>query len=187
MSLNRVVGCANRIPWHIPEDFRWFKQNTLGHTVAMGRRTFESLGNKPLPGRINFVLTKHPLEFIRALETSGLPERLGVKAFRSGRGALTSDLAKSFVLHGAPGTEVRVITDFKLLQSYDLANSAWLCGGASIYKQFLNRCTDLYLSVVQREVEGDAFFPPFEDRWELIDVPLRHAEFEVRHYRNLHA
>jgi dihydrofolate reductase len=187
MSLNRVVGCDNMIPWHIPEDFRWFKQATLGHTVAMGRRTFESLGSRPLPGRINFVLTKHPREFIKTLESSDLPERLGIKAFRFGRGALTSELTKSFVLHGPPGTEVRVISDFELLRTYDLAASTWLCGGASIYRQFLGRCTDLYLSVVLREVEGDAFFPPFEDGFELIDVPLRHAEFEVRHYRNLHA
>ncbi len=49
------------------------------------------------------------------------------------------------------------------------------------------RCRELYLSVVLREGKGDAFFPPFEDGFELIDVPLRHAEFEARHSRNLHA
>ena len=60
----------------------------------------------------------------------------------------------------------------------------FLIGGAQLYAQLLDCCTDLYLSVVQRAVEGDAFFPEFEDRFEFVDVPLRTADFEVRHYRN---
>lgn len=48
-------------------------------------------------------------------------------------------------------------------------------------------CRELYLSVVLRAVKGDTFFPSFGDSFELIDVPLRHAEFEARHSRNLHA
>ena len=48
MSLNRVIGTGNKIPWHLPEDFKWFKQTTMGNVVVMGRKTFESLG-KPLP------------------------------------------------------------------------------------------------------------------------------------------
>ena len=60
----------------------------------------------------------------------------------------------------------------------------FLIGGAQLYSQLLDRCTDLYLSVVQREVEGDATFPEFEDRFDFADVPLRRPDFEVRHYRN---
>src|SRR5258708_5290744 len=50
MSLNRVIGQGNRIPWHLPEDFKWFKKLTTGHTLVMGRKTFESIG-RPLPNR----------------------------------------------------------------------------------------------------------------------------------------
>ena len=57
MSLNRVIGRGGQIPWHLPEDFRWFKRMTSGHVVLMGRKTFESLG-KPLPNRTNIVLTR---------------------------------------------------------------------------------------------------------------------------------
>ncbi len=57
MAANRVIGSANRIPWHLPEDFRWFKSKTLGHDLVMGRRTFESIG-RPLPGRTTFVLSR---------------------------------------------------------------------------------------------------------------------------------
>ena len=40
MSLNRVIGAGNKIPWHLPEDFKWFKQMTSGNVVIMGRKTF---------------------------------------------------------------------------------------------------------------------------------------------------
>ena len=57
MSLNRVIGAHNRIPWHLPEDFKWFKRLTTGHVVVMGRKTFESIG-RPLPNRTTLVLTR---------------------------------------------------------------------------------------------------------------------------------
>ncbi|MBN9691782.1 MAG: dihydrofolate reductase [Verrucomicrobia bacterium] len=57
MSENRVIGAAGRIPWHLPEDFRWFKQTTLGHILVMGRKTFESIG-RPLPGRQTLILSR---------------------------------------------------------------------------------------------------------------------------------
>ena len=61
----------------------------------------------------------------------------------------------------------------------------FVIGGAEVYAQLLPRCTELYLSLVFQNVEGETFFPPFENSFELIDVPLRHEKFEVRHYRNL--
>jgi dihydrofolate reductase len=57
MARNRVIGDNGAIPWHLPEDFRWFKRMTLGGVVVMGRKTFESLG-KPLPGRRNVVVSQ---------------------------------------------------------------------------------------------------------------------------------
>lgn len=57
MSENRVIGHAGRIPWRLPEDFRWFKQVTMGGVLVMGRKTFESIG-RPLPGRETVVLTR---------------------------------------------------------------------------------------------------------------------------------
>ena len=59
MSLNRVIGRGKTIPWHLPEDFKWFKETTMGHVLAMGRRTYESIG-RPLPGRETVVLTRNP-------------------------------------------------------------------------------------------------------------------------------
>src|SRR5438552_923216 len=67
MSLNRVIGSGNKIPWHLPEDFKWFKKLTTGQVVVMGRKTFESIG-KPLPNRTTVVLTSSPA-FIPGVRT----------------------------------------------------------------------------------------------------------------------
>ena len=63
MSLNRVIGYRNNIPWHLPEDFKWFKKTTMGHVLLMGRKTFNSIG-RPLPGRDTVVLTRNPESII---------------------------------------------------------------------------------------------------------------------------
>ena len=57
MDRNRVIGHDNDLPWHLPADLMWFKKNTLGKPILMGRKTFESIG-RPLPGRTNIVLTR---------------------------------------------------------------------------------------------------------------------------------
>jgi dihydrofolate reductase len=62
MSLNRVIGQGNRIPWHLTEDFKWFKRLTSGHTLVMGRKTFESIG-RPLPNRKTIVLSRTGFTF----------------------------------------------------------------------------------------------------------------------------
>ncbi|MGO9834214.1 MAG: dihydrofolate reductase [Polyangiaceae bacterium] len=60
VSPEGVIGLDNKVPWHHPGDFRRFKRVTLGTTVVMGRKTFESMG-KPLPGRRNLVVTRGSL------------------------------------------------------------------------------------------------------------------------------
>lgn len=57
MSANRVIGREGKLPWHYPEDLKFFKRTTLGHPILMGRATFDSIG-KPLPGRQNIVLSR---------------------------------------------------------------------------------------------------------------------------------
>lgn len=58
-SENRVIGKENQMPWHLPNDFRHFKQLTLNHSVLMGRKTYESIG-RPLPQREMWVLSRNP-------------------------------------------------------------------------------------------------------------------------------
>lgn len=56
MDRNRVIGHGGELPWHLPNDLRWFKRCTMGKPMIMGRRTWESIG-RPLPGRTSIVLT----------------------------------------------------------------------------------------------------------------------------------
>lgn len=70
MAVNRVIGRGGALPWHHPEDLKFFKKTTFGHPVLMGRTTFASIG-RPLPGRLNLVLSRT------------LPETPGVTILRT--------------------------------------------------------------------------------------------------------
>ncbi len=58
---NNAIGKNNQLPWRLPADLRFFRQTTLGKPVIMGRKTWESLSGKALPGRLNIVLSSKPL------------------------------------------------------------------------------------------------------------------------------
>jgi dihydrofolate reductase len=77
MSLNRVIGAGGRIPWHLPEDFKWFKENTTRQIIVMGRKTFESIG-KPLPNRHTVVLSRSekPIEGVQVISSLNQLEQL---------------------------------------------------------------------------------------------------------------
>ncbi|HID50271.1 MAG TPA: type 3 dihydrofolate reductase [Chromatiales bacterium] len=57
---DRVIGIENRLPWKLPNDMKWFRQHTLGKPIIMGRKTFESFGARPLPDRVNIIVTRDP-------------------------------------------------------------------------------------------------------------------------------
>jgi dihydrofolate reductase len=139
MSLNRVIGAHGRIPWHLPEDLKFFKQMTLGHVILMGRKTYDSLG-KPLAGRENWVVSRRSI----------------------------------------PG--VRVIRDLREITEPGGGRELFLIGGARLYAELLTKCSDLFLTLVKREVSGDTFFPPFESAFRLEEVILDSLEMEIRRY-----
>jgi dihydrofolate reductase len=64
------------------------------------------------------------------------------------------------------------------------STDVFICGGVEIYAQMLPQCSDLYLTVVKREYEGDAFFPPFENKFELVEEIRDTPEFKILHYRH---
>src|SRR5688572_29157185 len=91
LARNGVIGARGKLPWHLPEDLRHFKQLTLNHPVIMGRRTWESLG-KALPRRENIVVTRRP-----GYETEGASVASSVEAAI----ALCMDEPLAFVIGGA--------------------------------------------------------------------------------------
>ncbi len=89
MAENRVIGRDNKLPWHFKSDLAHFKQLTMGGTLIMGRKTFDSIG-RPLPGRENFVLSRTPK-----------PESGGVRFFTSLDSALQNVRTdKAYIIGG---------------------------------------------------------------------------------------
>jgi len=128
---NWVIGINNKLPWNLPADMEHFKQLTMGKSVIMGQKTFESIG-KPLLGRTNIILT---------LDKNFAPS--GCQIAYSIEGAL--EIAK----------------DFK---------EVMICGGASIYRQFLPLADRMYLTLIEGDFKGDAYFPEFDwNDWEEIE------------------
>jgi len=86
MAENRVIGAANTLPWHLPEDLKWFRECTRGRTLLMGRKTFASIG-RPLPRRRTLVLTRRA-EPIDGVELVHSVEEALARAAESGDGQL---------------------------------------------------------------------------------------------------
>lgn len=133
---NRVIGINNKLPWHLPEDLRYFKQVTMAKPIIMGRNTFESIG-RPLPGRTNIVISR---------QAGYAPDN--VKVVSSLEAAV--ELAESICLINGN-------------------DEAMVIGGAQIYAQAMERADRLYLTEVDAEIEGDAWFPEFDrDNWQEV-------------------
>ncbi len=177
MSRSRVIGNDGGIPWRIADEHRWFRRTTMGGILVMGRRTFESLPG-PLDGRTNVVLTRDPARFLEQEQRRGRL-RDAVVAPAPASDADADDLRLTL-----PRAEVRLVRSLARLLTPDPGRAqVWLCGGAQLYRQYLPDCAELLLSVVERDVQGDAFFPPFEHLFDLQGTVHEGAEFRVLRYR----
>lgn len=123
MSSNRVIGNQGSIPWNIPGELRRFRAITIGHTLIMGRRTYESIG-RALPLRTSIVLTR-------------------TTDYRAPGCIIAKDLESA--LTGCPEKECEV----------------FICGGGQVYEEALPLADRIYLSVIDREITGDVYFPEF--------------------------
>lgn len=162
MAENRVIGRDNRLPWHLPDDLKRFRRLTTGHTVIMGRKTYEAIG-KPLPDRRSIVVTTRPL--------TERPPPDSVVAAGSIDEAL--ELVGGAGGVGGVGGEAEV----------------FVAGGEAIYRLTLPRADRLYLTLVHAAIPGDAHFPPLDlSQWKLIEderheANQRHAyAFSFRTY-----
>lgn len=90
---NNAIGRNNELPWHLPQDLKYFKSVTLGKPVIMGRKTFESIG-KPLPGRTNIVVTRQKdWKFAGVLVAKSVEEALEIgQQFRNEQDNLAEEI-----------------------------------------------------------------------------------------------
>lgn len=125
-SKNNVIGKNNKLIWHIPDDLKRFKTLTTGHTIIMGRKTFESIG-RVLPNRIHIVLT--------------------------------SD--KNYKINNE---NVQVVTNISEIDKFiNDKNENFVIGGESIYKALIDKCQKLYITQINQDFDGDAYFPEIND------------------------
>ena len=139
MAKNRVIGIENRLPWKLPADMKWFRQHTLGKPIIMGRKTFESFGGKPLPDRVNIIVTQD-------------------QSYQSEHSLVAHSIDEALSLCGE-------------------AEEAMIIGGMSLYEQTLPIADKLYMTVVDAEPEGDAWFPDFDqNQWSEIEKHNHEAD-----------
>ena len=123
---NNIIGKNNKLIWHLPEDLKHFKNLTTGHTIIMGRKTFESLG-KPLPNRKHVIFSQNP----------------------------------DFKVNDE---NVEVV--HSLLQIQDLIEGkeeAFVIGGAMIYNFLMPYVKKMYVTEIEKDFDGDAFFPSIDE------------------------
>ncbi len=118
MADNRVIGIDNSLPWNLPADMKWFRQNTLGKPIMMGRKTFDSIG-KALPGRRNIVVTRDESFVAKGCDV--------VHDIESGL-ALLSDVDELMVIGGASFYEQTLLKADRLyltLVHTEIEGDAW--------------------------------------------------------------
>ena len=148
---NRVIGSDGKIPWHIPQDFKNFKERTKGNSIVMGRKTWDSLPIKPLPGRANFVLSKTPHKILTNRFMKKY-ENVGVCTFES----------------------------FKVITQLAKKENIFVIGGSFIYNLFLQDglVDKIIASHVFGEYSGDTYFPELDDSWSKPKVIKKYDQFE---------
>ena len=128
---NGVIGRNGDLPWRIRSDMAWFKANTLGKPVIMGRKTWDSLPMQPLPGRLNIVLSRDgSFEPKTAVPVENFNEAV----------EMASEQAEE-----------------------DGAKEVCVIGGTALFELAMPRAKRLYITEVEAEPEGDAFFPAFDE------------------------
>ncbi|MAS87587.1 MAG: hypothetical protein CMH30_06385 [Micavibrio sp.] len=139
---NSVIGGDNKMLWHIPEDFKHFKNVTNGKPVIMGRKTYESILahlGKPLPNRVSIVVTRQ--------------DKYAIADGNYVVSSVEEGLKKAKQVANENGTK-----------------EIFCIGGAQIYKQMLQYAARIYLTIVEKDFNGDASFPNLDENdWSLSE------------------
>lgn len=145
MAKNRVIGKNNWLPWDLPEEMADFRAFTQGKAILMGRKTYEGLG-RILPKRRNIMLTRDP----SAVKIGDFP---------------TIEKNSRWVVDGGEKGEIEIYTSVEEVQQ-NLAEDEDLLvlWGSEVYKLFLeNPLSEIRLSEIHGEYDGDTYFPAFEE------------------------
>jgi dihydrofolate reductase len=126
-----VIGRNGDLPWRLSADLKRFKATTLFKPVIMGRKTWDSLPIKPLPGRTNIVLTRDG-------------------SFEAEKAVVCETFSEAVQIAREQAED-------------DGASEVCVIGGAALFALALPKARRLYLTEVEADIEGDVFFPPFDE------------------------
>lgn len=142
---SRVVGKSGTIPWHLPDDLKYFREKTLNRAVIMGRKTFESIG-RALPRRLNIIVSRsRPTSDIGQSPLSEGTSMAWAASLEEALSIVNEDRWKS-QLPNLDTSEVMII------------------GGGEIYRQALPIADRLYLTLIESTFDGDTYFPEWDER-----------------------
>lgn len=134
LANNNAIGKNNRLLCHLPADLKHFKELTTGHTIIMGRRTFESLPKGALPNRKNIVLSN----------------------------SMSQPIDNSYFVYES-------LED--ALKDCKNEETVFIIGGATVYKQSINKADTLYITSIHADFEADTFFPNIDtEKWREVSV-----------------
>lgn len=150
MAKNRVIGKNNGLPWALPQEMADFRAFTQGKTILMGRKTYEWLG-RILPKRRNIMLTREP----SAVKIGELP---------------TVQTENGWKVDGGEKWIIEIYTSIEEIQkNLNEDEDLLVLGGSEIYKLFLdNPLSEIRLSEIHGDYEGDTYFPAFEELYEEV-------------------
>ncbi len=158
IAKNHAIGKDNDMIWHLPEDLKHFKRTTLGKPILMGRKSYEALG-KPLPGRPNIVVSR---------SYKDIPEPNPTSVYKDME-AVESDAAP--IVNTGPFLYASLeegLAAMKTMGAEMGVDEIFITGGGQIYKETLPYTQRLYLTVLDRDYDGDTFFPKFDwKEWEV--------------------
>ena len=156
MAENRVIGKDNAMPWSIKGNLSRFKETTMGWPCIMGRKTWESLPKKPLPGRLNIIVSKtinkDTLNFTQNHEGHQEQEKK------------TNSTSLSSVPPCSPCLRVRIFGSIQeAIEFCADYEKMFICGGESIYTQAMPIANKIELTLIPGDYDGDTFFPEIDD------------------------
>jgi dihydrofolate reductase len=132
IAKNNVIGADNKLLWHLPADMRFFRLLTTDNIIIMGRKTFDSIG-KPLPNRENIIISRNKNLIIEGC-------------------IVVDSLAKAI-------EKANEINEYLAAESQ---KHIFVIGGEQIYKLSMKLAQKLYITEVEAEFNGDAFFPEID-------------------------
>ncbi len=161
ISKNRCIGKDNDLPWHLPKDLQHFKHQTThnidgtlaGHAdnpfngvMVMGRKTFESMRSRPLPKRVNIIITRQA-DYSEKM-TANNPKF--AEWLQQGKIIVTDSLDTAIAIGKQQATQLSLDT-------------LWVIGGGEIFRQSLAITERIELTQVDVHVDGDAFYPAIDE------------------------